>query len=246
VHPFSPLLRFRELVVTAGDPHAAVDAWQQLFDTPSTEDAVWLGDVWLRCAQGDRGDPTHAIVEVVDPDAVAAAAMRRGLQPTMTGGAPVLTVSGVPVTLVPEGEAVGARPTAGGVRRVHHVVVAVGDEPSALARWRTAFDFRPAPEGPEGLLAPHHVPVGDAWFGVTSRGTDAEAVGRFVARRGEGVYAIALVVDDRAQAIARVADAGGQVLGGADDPQVFVHPRNTHGVLVELLEEWAGGVRRPA
>lgn len=129
--------------------------------------------------------------------------------------------------------------------RIHHVVVAVADEPAALATWRAAFGFRPAPEGPDGLLVRHHVPVGDAWFGVTSRGTDAHALARFVERRGEGVYAIALVVTDRADAVARVTDAGAHVIGDVRDSQVFVHPRSTHGVLLELAEEWPGGIRRP-
>jgi hypothetical protein len=53
-------------------------------------------------------------------------------------------------------------------------------------------------------------------------------------------------VAGRADAVARVVDAGGQVLGAPDDVQVFVHPRSTHGVLVELLEEWPGGIRRRA
>jgi methylmalonyl-CoA/ethylmalonyl-CoA epimerase len=152
----------------------------------------------------------------------------------------------VPITLVPPPSSAGAVPPAGAVARIHHVVVAVGDESVALGEWRAAFDFRPAPEGPQGLLVPHHVPVGDAWFGVTSRGTDAQAVGRFVARRGAGVYAIALVVADRAAAVAQVLHAGGQVLGAPNDVQVFVHPRSSHGVLVELLEEWPGGIRRRA
>ena len=247
MHPFSPLLRFREVVVTTGDPRAAVAAWTRLFDAPAASDAaaVWLGDTWLRFVSGEVRDATRVAVEVADADAVAGAAVGRGLERTTTDGAPVLVVSSVPVTLVSEQTPTGAVPTAGGVSRVHHVVVAVDDERSSLARWRAAFDFRPAPEGPDGLLAPHHIPVGDAWFGVTSRGTDARAVRRFVARRGEGVYALALVVEDRRRAVARVTGAGGRVLGTADDAQVFVHPHSTHGVLVELLEEWPGGIRRP-
>jgi hypothetical protein len=247
VHPFSPLLRFREVVVATREPEAAAARWSQLFAVPAAHDpAVWLGDAWLRFVPGFPGAPTRAVVEAVEPDAVAAAAAGRGVPRATAGAAPELTVTGVPITLVPPPSSAGAVPPAGGVARIHHVVVAVDDESTALSEWRAAFDFRPAPEGPQGLLVPHHVPVGDAWFGVTSRGTDPDAVGRFVARRGAGVYAIALVVADRADAVTRVVNAGGQVLGALDDVQVFVHPRSTHGVLVELLEEWPGGIRRHA
>jgi methylmalonyl-CoA/ethylmalonyl-CoA epimerase len=245
VHPFSPLLRFREVVVATREPEAAAARWSQLFAVPAAHDtAVWLGDAWLRFVPGHPATPTRAVVEAIEPDAVAAAAEGRGVPRATAGAAPELAVTGVPITLVPPASPAGAVPSPGGVARIHHVVVAVDDESTALSEWRAAFDFRPAPEGPQGLLVPHHVPVGDAWFGVTSRGTDPDAVKRFVARRGAGVYAIALVVADRADAVARVVDAGGQVLGAPDDVQVFVHPRSTHGVLVELLEEWPGGIRR--
>jgi hypothetical protein len=67
----------RELVVTTREPGSAVVAWQRLFGTPYAEDAVWLGDAWLRFTSGASGTATRVVVEVDDPDAVSAAATGR-------------------------------------------------------------------------------------------------------------------------------------------------------------------------
>src|SRR5262249_1522730 len=129
--------------------------------------------------------------------------------------------------------------------RIHHVVVAVEVDDDAIATWRDAFGFVPAPEGPDGLLLRHHVPVGDTWFGLTSVGTNPTAVRRFVARRGEGFFALSLVVPDRTAAVARARGQGCEIVGDDDAAQIWVHPRSLHGVLLELAPEWPGGIRRP-
>ncbi|MEE8442914.1 MAG: VOC family protein [Dehalococcoidia bacterium] len=62
-------------------------------------------------------------------------------------------------------------------------------------------------------------------------------VGRALERRGEGVFIVALAVDDKAKAAQELQDKGVQIIG-ADQPggQIFVHPRSTHGVLIQLVE----------
>jgi GTPase len=67
-------------------------------------------------------------------------------------------------------------------------------------------------------------------------------VGRFLARRGEGLHHVALRVPDLNAAVERLRAAGARLLG---EPQigagghryVFVHPSSTGGVLLELIEE---------
>jgi methylmalonyl-CoA epimerase len=67
-------------------------------------------------------------------------------------------------------------------------------------------------------------------------------VGRFLARRGEGLHHVALRVPDLEAAIASARQAGARLL--SDEPRigagghryVFVHPASAAGVLLELLE----------
>ena len=61
------------------------------------------------------------------------------------------------------------------------------------------------------------------------------AVGRSLATRGEGIHTISFAVDDLAATTAAMKEAGAQLIGEGG-PQVFVHPKSTHGVLLQLTE----------
>ena len=69
-------------------------------------------------------------------------------------------------------------------------------------------------------------------------------IGRFIARRGEGVHHIAYKVDDVADALHRARHAGVDTIdqkprsGGNGRTRIgFLHPRSTFGVLTELEED---------
>jgi methylmalonyl-CoA/ethylmalonyl-CoA epimerase len=61
------------------------------------------------------------------------------------------------------------------------------------------------------------------------------AVGKAIESRGEGIHTISLAVDDLAATVKTMQDAGVQLIG-IGGPQVFVHPKSSHGVLVQLTE----------
>ncbi len=63
------------------------------------------------------------------------------------------------------------------------------------------------------------------------------AVGKAIDSRGEGVHTISLTVDDLAATVkSHASDAGVQLIG-VGSPQVFLHPKSTHGLLVQLTEK---------
>jgi methylmalonyl-CoA/ethylmalonyl-CoA epimerase len=68
-------------------------------------------------------------------------------------------------------------------------------------------------------------------------------IAKFLERKGEGVHHIAFAVEDIKQEIVRLKDEGFTVLNeepkkGADNKWVvFLHPKTTNGVLVELCQE---------
>lgn len=68
------------------------------------------------------------------------------------------------------------------------------------------------------------------------------AVARFLNERGEGIHHLAFEVDDVNESMDRLRSAGYTLLNdtpqiGADDKRiVFVHPKETHGVLLEFCE----------
>jgi len=67
-------------------------------------------------------------------------------------------------------------------------------------------------------------------------------VGRFLARRGEGLHHLAFAVPDLDAALAHLAGEGAELIdreprrGGGGARIAFVHPRAFGGTLTELVE----------
>jgi methylmalonyl-CoA epimerase len=71
--------------------------------------------------------------------------------------------------------------------------------------------------------------------------TPDSVIGAFVEKWGPGVHHIALKVDDLAASVARLEADGLQILaepriGAGGHQYVFVHPKSTGGVLLELIQ----------
>ena len=68
-------------------------------------------------------------------------------------------------------------------------------------------------------------------------------IAKYIAKRGEGIHHVAFDVEDIEAEIKRLQSEGFQLINempkrGADNKRiVFLHPKSTHGVLVELCEE---------
>jgi len=74
--------------------------------------------------------------------------------------------------------------------------------------------------------------------------TDPEGpIGRFIAKKGEGIHHIAFATDDADQALREAEEMGLQLIDkksrkGAEGLNIgFLHPRSTHGVLTELCSK---------
>ncbi|MFT6810455.1 MAG: methylmalonyl-CoA/ethylmalonyl-CoA epimerase, partial [Saprospiraceae bacterium] len=69
------------------------------------------------------------------------------------------------------------------------------------------------------------------------------AIAKFIEKRGEGLHHVAFDVADIRAEMARLKEAGFRLLNkepkqGADNKLIcFVHPKSTHGVLIELCQE---------
>ena len=68
-------------------------------------------------------------------------------------------------------------------------------------------------------------------------------IGKFIAKKGEGIHHIAFAVEDIEAEIARLKEEGFIVLNetpkkGADNKLVaFLHPKSSNGVLIELCQD---------
>ncbi len=72
---------------------------------------------------------------------------------------------------------------------------------------------------------------------------DESTIGKFIAKKGEGIHHIAFAVKDIYKEIKRLKEDGYNIINespkkGADNKLVcFIHPKNTKGVLIELCQE---------
>jgi methylmalonyl-CoA epimerase len=87
------------------------------------------------------------------------------------------------------------------------------------------------------------LPVGDSRIELLEPLSDDSIVGRFIARRGEGLHHICYEVDDLQSKLEELSSRGVRLLEGyprrgAEGKLVaFLHPASANGVLVELVEK---------
>ena len=84
--------------------------------------------------------------------------------------------------------------------------------------------------------------IGESRFELLEAIRPDSPIGKFVAKRGEGLHHIAVQVDNIEASLAQLKAAGVRLIDeaprkGAHNTRVaFIHPAGTHGVLLELVE----------
>jgi methylmalonyl-CoA epimerase len=128
-------------------------------------------------------------------------------------------------------------------RAIHHVGVAVADLDAAVATYERLFggrlEHRERVEE-QGVEAAS-MRVGDSRVELLAALGDDTPVGRFLAKRGEGMHHIAYEVADVEAALAHLSEQGVELID--DRPRhgmfglevAFVHPESVHGVLSEVV-----------
>ncbi|MDP9365607.1 MAG: methylmalonyl-CoA epimerase [Chloroflexota bacterium] len=130
---------------------------------------------------------------------------------------------------------------------LHHVAVVVPDLDAAMAR-QEALGFG----GGERFDLPEHgvraatFRVGAGYLELIQPTDPDGAIGRFLAKRGEGLHHVAYRVPDLPAALERLRALGVRLIDeaprtGAHGWRVaFVHPESGNGVLTELVETGEG------
>jgi methylmalonyl-CoA epimerase len=87
------------------------------------------------------------------------------------------------------------------------------------------------------------IPIGESRIELMES-TDPEGpIGKFIAKRGEGIHHISLEVDDIEKMIAKLSGAGIELIdkkpriGAGGSKIAFVHPKGMRGVLLELTSK---------
>jgi methylmalonyl-CoA/ethylmalonyl-CoA epimerase len=113
--------------------------------------------------------------------------------------------------------------------------VVVRDLDAATARFRRLFDLKVHRRDESERFGFRNaiLPTGIGHIELLQPTDPKKAVGRFLERRGEGVYLVGFECADVAGAVKKLRADGAQV----DSPRpdiAWVHPREAHGLFVEL------------
>ena len=131
-----------------------------------------------------------------------------------------------------------------GLGPLDHIGVAVRSIEEALPFWSHAMALEAhAPEELPGMgLRVQKIVVGDAKVELIEPTRDGTAIAKFLQKRGPGLHHLCFRVLDIDAAAARMVQEGYRALSdgpqdGADGCRVlFLHPKDTGGVLVELSQ----------
>lgn len=131
------------------------------------------------------------------------------------------------------------------IKGLNHIAIVVEDLESALGFWRDALGLplQKTENNPGEGVDIAFLPLGDSEIELL-RPLDGESgIGKYLAKRGQGMHHVCVEVDDIEAAIARLVEHGVEMIN--DTPRVreegtryaFVHPKSASGVLVELYQK---------
>ena len=131
--------------------------------------------------------------------------------------------------------------------RIDHVAIIVRDIEQALVFYRDILDITPSEikEVPTEHVRIAFLPMGGpggSEIELIEPTTPDSSVARFLEKRGEGLHHICLEVADIDAALAEMQEKGVPVLDkqpriAAEGRAIFLHPKASNGVLLELVEK---------
>lgn len=128
------------------------------------------------------------------------------------------------------------------IKKIDHIAIVVENLDVALSVYRDALgmtvtDVR---EMPEQDVKMAFLPTGDSEIELLEPLSADSGIGKYLAKRGEGLHHVCLEVDDIDATLADLKAKGAQLIDetpkrGAYGRIAFIHPKGAHGVLVELV-----------
>lgn len=131
------------------------------------------------------------------------------------------------------------------INKIEHLGIAVKDINKANTLYQQLLGVAPykQEEVESESVITSFFKVGESKIELLASTDEDGPIGKFIAKKGEGIHHIAFDVDDIEKELGRLEKEGFQIINktpkrGADNKLVaFVHPKSTNGVLVELCQE---------
>ena len=128
--------------------------------------------------------------------------------------------------------------------KIDHIGVAVKNAEERLKMYRDflGLEVSRVEELPERGLRVYFVKIGETRFELLEETSENSEIHSFLEKRGEGIHHIAVRVDNVKEAIEKALENGLKPLsnepkeGAHGTKVVFIHPKTTGGILLELVE----------
>ncbi|HZL82945.1 MAG TPA: methylmalonyl-CoA epimerase [Candidatus Deferrimicrobium sp.] len=130
------------------------------------------------------------------------------------------------------------------LKNIDHIGIAVSNLQESLSFWETSLgiELHGIEEVAEQKVKTAFLPIDDTEIELLEPTSPDSSVAKFIEKHGEGLHHIAIRVDDIDAALTELKAKGIKLIDetprdGAGGARIaFVHPRSTHGVLLELCE----------
>ncbi len=130
------------------------------------------------------------------------------------------------------------------IKRIDHISIVIEDIEEALITYQRALGLSLAEiqERPDLAARIAFLPTGDSEIELVQPVTSDSDVAKFLQKRGEGIHHSCLEVDDIEEALADLREKGLRLIddvpriGPKGERFAFIHPKGTHGALIELYE----------
>jgi methylmalonyl-CoA epimerase len=132
-------------------------------------------------------------------------------------------------------------------KRIDHVAIIVRNIEQALAFYRDTLGITPSEikEVPTEQVRIAFLPMGGpggSEIELIEPTVPGSTLTKYLEKRGEGLHHICLEVDNIDEALQEMKDRGAPVLDqqprvAAEGRAIFLHPKGTSGVLLELIEK---------
>jgi methylmalonyl-CoA epimerase len=129
------------------------------------------------------------------------------------------------------------------IKAISHLGVAVKNLKDAMDFYHRTFGIQPSEPmvGAEGTVRASLLELENAVIELLEPIGNEGAIAKFLEKRGEGIHHICYEVEDINRELESLRKKGISIIGepkpGAEGLSVFLHPRGTHGVLIELVEK---------
>lgn len=129
--------------------------------------------------------------------------------------------------------------------KIHHLGIAVRSLSEALAFYQGSLGLKvsAAEEVPSEGVRVAFLPAGDSRIELLEPLSSDSPIARHLEKRGEGIHHVCFSVPDIERAVAQARSRGAEIIepairvGAGGHRIAFIHPRTSHGVLVELKEQ---------